>query len=373
MQLHPRRESALKSVFNSFLYDKSKVKDPSPLIAEMEQLVASPFPFEDSKNRPKSHGTQDLIEVSHWSDRDVQIPAGLGLPNVPAEVAGLYLKMRTVGTEARSSMDRLQARTGWGRDKIRRWQFEAQTLGWIFLLAEGRSLWDPKGFFRGVPRQWWLCSSPFALPEIEYLKKFQPKLEFPAHPDTWSRALKNHHLPQDVGGRGLNSSNLIFSLLKTSHQTRSLKDQQDLKQPKKREGHPGADAPPPPSAPPQPSQGQAILTRLNGARRLSRYAADYANTPQNRGAAILCEKAYGEKLEAAHEAFLADDSAGLIKRHHPLSILAAQPDSYMPGVVVKPKPKPECAGPGPHGGARNYAGTSWCAHCTERRNQERHP
>ena len=255
-------------------------------------------------------GTQPIEERVHWSDRDAIIPAGLGVAGVPTEVAGLYVKMKLVGTESRSSLDRLRARTGWGRDKLKKWQMKAWEMGWLLLLTEGCTSWDAKNGNVGKPRQWWLCSKPYELPPLDVVDSLLKLRTLPPQPAAWGRVLK--------------ISNLKFSSLNFRTQTSALTDQQVPKKTNKRESR--AKAPLAEAAP----QKQKALDRLSAVRLVSRYGRALMATTSNLDHAVQLEALLGADLEVVYQNYLSDPGQRLKDEKHPLGWLMPSVETYLP-------------------------------------------
>lgn len=277
--------------------------------------------------------TPQVDEIVHWSERDVIIPAGLGMPGVPTEVAGLYVKKRLVGTECRSGLSRMQTRTGWGRDKFRKWDLVGWQMGWWFLLVEGSTSWDDKKKCNvGAPREWYLCPRPYELPPQELVDRVLNSRALPPQPPKWDSPLK--------------VSTLKFSALKTRARTRSLKVQQDLKSNKRARKTSLSKASP---------QDLEALARINAVRVKSRYGRPLIVTDPDAQAAGQLQTLLGPELEDVYKNYLTDSSTRLVDNDHPLAWLMPSLNSYLPkpakgqrtdGIFADPAPASEPGAPG---------------------------
>jgi hypothetical protein len=252
-----------------------------------------------------SRGSSQIEEQSHWSDKHSTIPNKLGLAGVPAEVVGLYVKMKLVGTETRPGLQHLQTRCCWGRDKLKRWQRTAWELGWIMLLSEGRAAGDGK---TAHPRHWWLCDVPYELPPQDLVSRVLESRTLPPQPEKWTRVLKSSRL---------DSSNLV-----SRTQTSSLSSSQQVPKKTKREK---ADSPPLSSA--APTKGQEALAQMNPAFR-AKHGVDLEPDCVDQAAQALA--VYGADLVPSWQAYLDDDGTRgrMLAMRHPIPIFTSQPQSW---------------------------------------------
>lgn len=287
-------------------------------------------------------------EKSHWSDKAVSIPGRFGLETVPAEIVGLWVKMRLVGTESRARVSTLRRRTGWGEKKLRRWQQAAWDAGWIFLLVEGKSSGGRK--LQGQPREWWLCWEPFELPTVETLREYVPDLVFPTQPASWHphiSRLKGCHFGNPCKGGHFEGAWKRRGL-ETAPPTRSLKEpEQETNREKENPAPPSLQATPPPQK--NHLEAEGILVRLDRIRQASRYKRPLARTAGNFLAALRARAAYGPDLEAGYRDFLRFDETWLNDRRHPLGSFADNPDIYLPAPARAGSPPPPAPRPADYG------------------------